>query len=114
MVSEVYVALKSRWERLGKPSDGWVFPSGSREGRFNKDAAKDQHRKALHGSGVKDFEPYCLRHTALTRLAESGCDAFTLARIAGHSSIKMSERYVHPGSDAVLNAMNRLSLPVSN
>lgn len=46
-------------------------------------------------------------------IGESGCDVWTLARIAGHSSIKMSERYVHPGGEAVLNAMNRLSLPVS-
>ena len=34
-------------------------------------------------SKVKHFEPYCLRHTALTNLGEAGCDAFTLARIAG-------------------------------
>ena len=34
-------------------------------------------------AGVKAFAPYCLRHTALTRLAEAGCDALTLARIAG-------------------------------
>ena len=109
MVPEVYVALQSRRERLGKPSDGWVFPSGSREGHFNKDAAKDQHRKALHGSGVKDFEPYCLRHTALTRLAESGCDAFTLARIAGHSSITITQRYCHPQAEAVERAFAKLA-----
>ncbi len=41
-------------------------------------------------TGVKPFEPYCLRHTALTRLAEAGCDAFTLARITGHSSITIT------------------------
>src|SRR6266496_2965779 len=33
-------------------------------------------------TGYKRFEIYCLRHSALTMLAESGCDAFTLARIA--------------------------------
>lgn len=38
---------------------------------------------------------YALRYTFLTRLGESGYDVWTLARIAGHSSIKMSERYVH-------------------
>ena len=35
-----------------------------------------------------------LRHTFLTRLGESGCDAWSLARIAGHSNIRMSSRYV--------------------
>lgn len=50
-----------------------------------------------------------LRHTFLTRLGESGCDAWTLARIAGHSSVAMSARYVHPSEDAVLSALDRLS-----
>jgi integrase len=40
---------------------------------------------------VKKFEPYCLRHTALTWLAERDCDAFTPARIAGHSSITITQ-----------------------
>jgi hypothetical protein len=48
-------------------------------------------------------------HTFLTRLGESGCDAWTLARIAGHSSVPMSSRYVHPSEDAVLAALDRLS-----
>ena len=51
---------------------------------------------------------YSFRHTFLTRLGESGCDAWTLARIAGHSSIAISSRYVHPSEDAVLNAMAKL------
>jgi hypothetical protein len=34
---------------------------------------------------------------------------WTLARIAGHSSIAISARYVHPSEDAVLDAMARLS-----
>jgi len=41
-------------------------------------------------------------------LGQSGGDAWTLARNAGHSSIRMSERYVHPSQGAVLNAMARL------
>jgi hypothetical protein len=43
-----------------------------------------------------------------TRLGESGCDAWTLARIAGHSDIRISTRYVHPSEDAVFGAMSRL------
>ena len=44
----------------------------------------------------------------LSRLGESGCDAWTLARIAGHSAIAVSARYVHPSEDAVLTVMSRL------
>jgi hypothetical protein len=48
-----------------------------------------------------------LRYTVLTRMAPY-CGPFTLAKIAGHSSIAISSRYVHPSEDSVLTAMSRL------
>jgi integrase len=114
MVARVYCALKARHVAAGKPEQGWVFPSGSREGHFNKDTAKDQHAKAIASANAEaernglqkliHFQPYILRHTALTELAKAGCDAFTLARIAGHSSIIITQRYVHPQADAIERA----------
>jgi hypothetical protein len=59
-------------------------------------------------AGCKQFEIYCLRHSALTMLAESGCDAFTLARIAGHSAITITQRYCHPQADAIERAFGNL------
>jgi hypothetical protein len=44
----------------------------------------------------------------LTRLGESGVDAFTIIRIAGHSSIVVSQRYFHPTPVAVERAFERL------
>jgi hypothetical protein len=35
------------------------------------------------------------------------CDAFTLARIAGHSSITITQRYCHPQADAVEAAFSK-------
>src|SRR5262249_50678359 len=114
MVPAVYAALKDRRESAGKPEAGWVFPSEAREGHFNKDTAKDQHKKAIDTANdnakkakrkeVLPFEPYILRHTALTKPAQAGADVFTLARIAGHSSITITQRYVHPQADAIERA----------
>lgn len=81
----------------------------TRSGHFEKSTLNKQHKKALRPSRVRPFVLYSLRHTFLTRLGESGCDAWTLARIAGHSSVAMSARYVHPSEDAVLAALDRLS-----
>jgi hypothetical protein len=53
---------------------------------------------------------YSLRHTFLTRVSESDCDAWTLARIAG-SSIAISARYVYPSEDAVMNVFARMETP---
>jgi Phage integrase family len=66
---------------------------------------KKEHRKAITDSKVRPFVLYTLRHTFLTRLGASGCDLWTLARIAGHSSLVISYRYVHPSEDRVLDAM---------
>lgn len=42
------------------------------------------------------FVLHSLRHTFATRLGEAGADAFTIMRIMGHSTITVSQRYVHP------------------
>jgi len=55
-------------------------------GHVEPSSLKKQHRKVLRLAGVRPFVLYSLRHTFLTRLGESGCDVWTLARIAGHSS----------------------------
>jgi len=97
--------LQARWESAGKPEEGWVWPKATRSGHVEPCSLKKQHRKAIKLAGVRPFVLYSLRHTFLTRLGESGCDAWTLARIAGHSSIGISARYVHPSEDAVLTAV---------
>jgi integrase len=113
MTTRVYVLLRARHEACGRPGDGWVFPSASKCGHYNGDAAKDHHKAALTDSGVKPFVPYTLRHTALTRLGEAaGGDVFVLARIAGHSSITVTQRYVHPQADAIGRVFAASQLPV--
>jgi len=108
MTPRVRAILESRWERDGNPSEGWAWSGPTRSGHVESSSLKKQHRKALTLSKVRPFVLYSLRHTFLTRLGESGCDAWTLARIAGHSSIGISTRYVHPSEDAVLAAVERL------
>jgi integrase len=55
-----------------------------------------------------EFVLHSLRHTMLTRLGEAGADAFTIMRIAGHSSVTVSQRYVHPTPEAIERAFQRL------
>src|SRR6266702_2699488 len=109
---------QSRWNAAGKPSEGWAWPAPTRSEHIDHSSLKKQHAKAFRAvnreakkNSLKPIAPFVLysfRHTFLTRLGESGCDAWTLARIAGHSSIVISMRYVHPSDDLVLNAMTNL------
>ncbi len=55
-----------------------------------------------------EFVLHGLRHTFLTRLGEAGTDAFTIMRLAGHSSVTVSQRYVHPTLDSCETAFERL------
>ena len=57
---------------------------------------------------VRPFVLYSFRHTFLTRQGESGVDAWTLARIAGPSSIGISSPNVHPSDNITLDAISRL------
>jgi integrase len=108
MTPRVRKVLETRWDAAGRPSEGFVWVAPTASGHIEPSSLKKQHAKALRLSGVRPFVLYSLRHTFLTRLGASGCDVWTLARIAGHSSIAISARYVHPSEDAVLDAMTRL------
>jgi len=109
MAPRVRHILETRWKSQGTPEEGWVWERPTESGHVESSSLKKQHQKALRLSGVRPFVLYSLRHTFLTRLGESGCDAWTLARIAGHSNISISQRYVHPSENAVLDAFSRLS-----
>jgi hypothetical protein len=45
--------------------------------------------------------------------SESGVDAFTIMRIAGHSSITVSQRYVHPSPESVERAFQGWSVSLA-
>lgn len=110
MVPAVYEVLKARYEAQGRPAEGYVFPTGSTCGHLVQGMAQKYHTKALAAvPEVKPFEIYCLRHSFLTHLAESGCDAFVLAKIAGHSSIQITMRYCHPQADAIERAFSQMA-----
>jgi len=89
---------------LRRQTPGFLFPADNKDGHINRDTVKKLHYAALVESAVKPFPPYILRHTALTRLALR-TDAFTLAKIAGHSSVIMTNRYVHPELQAIREAL---------
>ena len=100
--------LEHRHTHQNYPREGWVFPANRKTGHITQGSAKNQHLKAITRSGVKPFAPYCLRHTALTNLA-SECDTFALKSIAGHSSIRVTQRYVHPLTNTVVQAFEKLA-----
>jgi integrase len=94
----------------------WVFP-GDAEGQPILDTSlAHMHQKVCRpvkeGKKTfifpKAFVLHSMRHTCLTRLGEAGADAFTIMKLAGHSSVTISQRYVHPTGETVELAFERL------
>ena len=51
-----------------------------------------------------------LRATFGTRLAEAGCDAFTIAQLLGHSDVRVTMRYVRAIEDTKRAAVEAIKL----
>jgi integrase len=109
MMPRVRAMIEARWIAAGQPREGWVWPAPhAASGHVVPSSIYEPHLSAVTKSKVRPFVLYDLRHTFLTRLGESGIDAWTLVRVAGHSNVALSGRYVHPSEDAILNAVSRL------
>jgi len=118
LTARVRNILEGRWVANKKPDEGWVWPAPTKSGHIEPSSLKKQHAKVFktiaeeskkhNENPLRPFVLYSLRHTFLTSLGESGCNVWTLARIAGHSSIAISARYVHPSEEAVLGALSQL------
>jgi integrase len=48
------------------------------------------------------------RHTFCTRLGAAGVSAFQIMALAGHSSVAISQRYVHEDQQALKDAIGKL------
>jgi integrase len=84
----------------------FVFPGPGTSGHLT--TIQHAHERAIRDAGLKPFEFYCWRHTFGTRCAESGMDKFTLARLMGHSSPRVAERYyIHVTEPHVMTGFER-------
>jgi integrase len=86
----------------------WVFCEDGSHPMLNSslDHLHREVRKTL--KMPPEFVLHSLRHTYGTRLGEAGADAFAIMRLMGHSSVTVSQRYVHPTPEALERAVERL------
>jgi integrase len=114
LTARVRAMLEARRDR--ESFSLWVFPGDSTDAPILVTSLDHLHAKVarptVKGKRLyrfsKEFVLHSLRHTMLTRLGEAGSEAFTIMKIAGHSSVTVSQRYVHPTPEAVERAFQRL------
>jgi integrase len=113
MTPRLRAIFELRWQQAGKRTIGWVFPAKrAKVGHIVDNTIYEPHTNAVKKVGLnpREFVLYALRHTCLTRWGNSGMDAWTLARLAGHSNIRQSMTYVHPSDRALHAAIDRMSV----
>ncbi len=108
LTARAQAVLSMRYEGNEPPKQGYVF-EGTEDGHVPYSTIDSQHARALAAmTGVPHFRMYDLRHTFLTRLGEVNTDPYTIQKIAGHSTITMTQRYVHPTPERVEESFARL------
>ena len=95
-------------KRLGPAKGGYVFHR--EDGSVLSATWLDQQHANVRAllKMPEGFVLHSLRHSFGTRLGESGADAFTIMKLMGHSSVTVSQRYVHPSPESVERAFSRL------
>jgi site-specific recombinase XerD len=83
----------------------WVFPTtrGKRHAHVYKIV-----QRVAELAKVQNAHPHKFRATFLTRLLQSGCDIANVQALAGHRSIKTTQRYLGVSTQLRRQAVNRL------
>lgn len=75
--------------------------------QINAEGLKTGFRRAREAAGMPQVHFHDLRHSCASILLASGADLYTIAKILGHSTIKMTERYSHMQVGAQRDALER-------
>lgn len=102
VVMQVLLELQSQTKQ-----QEFVF-NNSKTG-VNLTDVKKGFQAACKEAGIVDFKFHDLRHTAGTRLADAGADAFAIAEILGHGSLQMTKRYTHATDERKREALEALT-----
>jgi integrase len=91
-----------------KAPNDYVFNSPKTKSCLRE--TKRGFRTACKLAGIEGLIWKDLRATFGTRLAEAGCDAFTIAQLLGHSDVRVTMRYVRSVEDTKRVAVEAIKL----
>lgn len=90
--------------RRSEATSDWVFPRATRSGHVEASTLKKPHEAAIQAARVSPFVIYDFRHTRITRWAKV-LPLPVVQRLAGHTDISTTMRYVHLSDEDVRAAM---------
>ncbi|HOE11969.1 MAG TPA: site-specific integrase [bacterium] len=104
------------WPYLNKIQCGRYFPPGPKgipQGNQYRVKFDGPWNDLMRCAGIEvHASPHAMRHTFGTWLARNGCSAFEIQQLMGHSSVAVSERYIHlVGGPGLRRAIETLTIP---
>ena len=91
--------------QLGRPGQGWIFPS-PRDANKPRQSFSKALARASKAIGLPRLHPHALRHAWASRMAMAGVDRWTLMELGGWQSGEMlDEIYTHVTSAHMHDAM---------
>ena len=99
-------------EALEASGTGYAFES--RKGKpYSEDGLRSAWARVRDDAKLVDFKFHDLRHSCATSLRRRGVGLDVIAKILGHSTLAMTQRYAHFGQDLVRDALRDLPAPVA-
>jgi len=95
-------------QKLKVGSSNYVFLSTKGSPYKRHDSLKQAFTGACRRAKIKGLRFHDLRHTAATRMIESGASIVAVSRILGHADLKTTMRYAHP-EDTLKDAVEALA-----
>src|SRR5215213_7645550 len=88
---------------MPQPANNVLYIAGNNDERQRVEGSFDD---LLERAGIKDFRFHDLRHTFASWYMMNGGDLYELAKILGHSNIKMTERYAKLAKQHIARTSN--------
>lgn len=94
-----------KWWEMAKTKSGIDSPATLRFHDLRANAGVRVEEKA----GLRGLTIHALRHTAASRMLETGVDVMSVSQLLGHSDLKITMRYLHPKAEQKRAAIEKLS-----
>jgi integrase len=97
-ITKELAALLRKESETRDDQTGWIFPSPHSDAKLGHRVRMDgPFRDAVIMADLdpRVVTPHVMRHTAITKLVQSGADLPTVQRISGHKTLAMVSRYSH-------------------
>ena len=99
--------------RIAQGAGPWVFPSVRDPSRF-RSSGLELWKSIRREAGIEDVRLHDLRHTVASQAAMNGVPLPVVARLLGHSNVRMTMRYAHVGDREIEAAAERVGTAIAS